>query len=265
MASHDCPPREELSQYVLGALTPQRLEAIAEHLESCPSCDVTMDELEHQGDSAFHLFRELGDCNCAVEGDSPIFADTKIGTVPEVVASAGEVDFPEVRRAIEAAKAVGPGVGAHDSACSHDTLKRELQAPGQCLGDYELLETRGEGGMGTVFKARHLRLDKIVALKVLPKRRTSDPRAIARFEREMKAVGRLSHPHIVQAHDARDIDGTTVLVMEYVEGLDLGKLIRRVGPLPVADACELIRQTALGLQYISTSTGWCTATSSRRT
>ena len=93
------------------------------------------------------------------------------------------------------------------------------------LGEYELLQKRGEGGMGAVFKARQVRLDKIVALKVLSRQRTGDPRAVARFEREMKAIGRLSHPNIVQAYDARDIDGATVLVMEYVDGLDLAKLI----------------------------------------
>ena len=85
--------------------------------------------------------------------------------------------------------------------------------------------------MGAVYKARHPRLDKIVALKVLPKERTGDANAVARFEREMKAVGRLTHPNIVQAHDAREIDGTTVLVMEYVDGLDLGEVVRRCGPL----------------------------------
>jgi uncharacterized protein (TIGR03067 family) len=73
--------------------------------------------------------------------------------------------------------------------------------------------------------------------------------AVARFEREMKAIGRLDHPNIVRAYDAREIEGKPVLIMEYVEGLDLGKLVRRLGPLPVADACELARQAALGLQY----------------
>ena len=66
----------------------------------------------------------------------------------------------------------------------------------------------------------------------------------------MKAVGRVSHPNIVQAHDARDIDGATVLVMEYADGLDLAEVVSRMGPLPVADACELIRQAALGLQAV---------------
>jgi serine/threonine protein kinase len=136
----------------------------------------------------------------------------------------------------EAAQAVQPGQTAAEST----TL-------GQ-LGEYELLEKLGEGGMGTVYRAEHTKLKRIVALKVLPKGRREDERAIARFEREMKAVGRLDHPNIVRAHDAREVEGTRFLVMEYVEGLDLGKVVRRVGPLSVADACELIRQAALGLQ-----------------
>ena len=117
------------------------------------------------------------------------------------------------------------------------------------LGEYELLAKLGEGGMGAVYKARQTRLKKIVALKVLPKERTTDPRAVTRFEREMEAVGQLSHPNIVQAHDARDIEGTTVLVMEYVDGKDLAELLKCVKSLRISDACEVVRQTALGLQY----------------
>jgi serine/threonine protein kinase len=117
------------------------------------------------------------------------------------------------------------------------------------LGEYELLAKLGEGGMGAVYKARQTRLGKIVALKVLPKDRTGDPQAVARFEREMKAIGGLSHPNIVQAYDARDIEGTTVLVMEYVEGLDLAQVVQRHGALPIAEACELVRQAAAGLQH----------------
>jgi len=75
-----------------------------------------------------------------------------------------------------------------------------------------------------------------------------DRQAISRFEREMRAVGKISHPNVVQAYDAREIDGMPVLIMEFVDGLDLAELVRRAGRLPVAEACELIRQTALALQ-----------------
>jgi len=116
------------------------------------------------------------------------------------------------------------------------------------LGEYRLLEKLGEGGMGAVYKALHTKLDRTVALKVLPGGRLESQEAIARFEREMKAVGAVDHPNIVRAMDAREVAGTRFLVMEYVEGQNLNEVVRHCGPLSVADACELIRQTALGLQ-----------------
>lgn len=116
------------------------------------------------------------------------------------------------------------------------------------VGPYRLLEKLGQGGMGTVFKALHVRLEKVVALKVLSANRTSSAESVSRFAREMKAVGKLDHPHIVRAMDAGEADGTHYLVMEYVEGIDFSELLKRVGRLPIADACELIRQAALGLQ-----------------
>lgn len=116
------------------------------------------------------------------------------------------------------------------------------------LGAYQLLRVLGEGGMGKVYEALHSSLEKRVALKVLPpdKLRTKD--AVARFQREMKAVGKLVHPNIVGAHDAGEVDGTYFLVMEYVQGSDLSQIVKQLGRLPVADACELIRQAAVGLQ-----------------
>ena len=118
----------------------------------------------------------------------------------------------------------------------------------ESLGEYQLVEKIGAGGMGTVYKAWHTELERMVALKVLCEDQMQDDRAVARFRREMKAVGRFDHPNIVRAHDAREIDGTYFLVMEYIDGLDLAELVARSGPLPIADACELIRKAACGLQ-----------------
>jgi hypothetical protein len=113
-----------------------------------------------------------------------------------------------------------------------------------------LIEELGHGGMGMVYKALHTKLDRVVALKVLTMGRTHDPRAITRFEREMKAVGKLDHHQIVRAYDAREIDGTPVLVMEYIEGLDLAAIVRRLGALPVCDACAVVKKAATALQYV---------------
>jgi serine/threonine protein kinase/Tol biopolymer transport system component len=118
----------------------------------------------------------------------------------------------------------------------------------QQLGEYQLLEKLGAGGMGTVYKARHTELDRFVAIKILRPGQLDHGEAAARFRREIKLAGRLDHPNIVRAHDARCIGDTQFLVMEYVDGLDLETLATQLGTLPVADACELARQAAVGLQ-----------------
>ena len=103
--------------------------------------------------------------------------------------------------------------------------------------------------MGVVYKAVHAELDRVVALKVLSAGLVDDEEVIARFKREIKAVGQLDHPHIVRALDARRIGETHFLVMEFIDGTDWEHLVRRWGPLRVADVCELGRQAALGLQH----------------
>ncbi|SFH57344.1 serine/threonine-protein kinase [Planctomicrobium piriforme] len=135
------------------------------------------------------------------------------------------------------------------SATREIGLQEPAPLPLQQIGQYELLSLLGQGGMGAVYKARHRKLDKIVALKVLPAGKLADQQAVIRFEREMRAVGKLQHPNIVAAHDAGEIDGTHYLVMELVDGIDLGALSRTCGLLPINDACELVRQAALGLQH----------------
>jgi serine/threonine protein kinase len=118
------------------------------------------------------------------------------------------------------------------------------------LGEYELLEPLGAGGMGKVYKARHRKLGKLVAMKLLRGHEHPAPEALARFLREMRAAGGLDHPNVMEAHDAGEQAGVAYLVMKLVEGTDLARLVRERGPLPVAEACELARQAALGLQHL---------------
>lgn len=151
------------------------------------------------------------------------------------------------RRAIELVQAIGqdPPVPAGRPSVSTSDEGEPLGS----LREYQLLSKLGQGGMGTVYKALHTKLDKVVALKVLPAERLQGEHGVARFQREMQAVGKLGHPNIVRATDAGEHEGTHFLVMEYVDGIDLSRLVHSVGPLPVADACQLIRQAALGLGY----------------
>ena len=118
------------------------------------------------------------------------------------------------------------------------------------LGEYEILERLGSGGMGEVYKARHRRLNKLVALKLLPVASSSLQERVARFVREMQAVGPLDHPNVVEAFDAGEEGGKAYLVMRLVEGVDQDRLDRERGPLPVAEACDLARQAAQGLDYL---------------
>jgi WD40 repeat protein/serine/threonine protein kinase len=117
------------------------------------------------------------------------------------------------------------------------------------LGQYVLLELLGEGGMGQVFKARHRRLDRVDALKVIRPERIASQASLARFLREARAIARLAHPNIVSIHAADECDGTHFLAMEYIPGIDFLQIVRRTGPLPAGFACHAIRQAALGLQH----------------
>lgn len=118
------------------------------------------------------------------------------------------------------------------------------------LGPYVLLERLGEGGAGQVFKARHGRMQRVVAIKVIRKDLLSDPEILRRFSREVQAVSRLDHPNIVHAFDADTAGSVHFLAMEFVHGTDLEQLVRRSGPLPVAHAVAYIRQAAAGLQCV---------------
>jgi serine/threonine-protein kinase len=148
------------------------------------------------------------------------------------------------------------------------------------LGQYCILDRLGEGGMAQVYKAKHILMKRPVAMKIIaakpwsdPERGyttsensgqfeeaitpggpgtvgdQSDPDAIDRFHHEVQIAARLDHPNIVRAYDAAEARGRFFLVMEFVDGVDLGARVVRDGPLPVAVACETIRQAAIGLQY----------------
>src|SRR5580692_10081002 len=104
--------------------------------------------------------------------------------------------------------------------------------PGRRLGPYEILSAIGAGGMGEVYKARDTRLDRIVAIKVLPDHLSDRSELRERFEREARTIASLNHPHICTLHDIGQQDGTDFLVMEYLEGETLAERLKK-GPLPL--------------------------------
>jgi eukaryotic-like serine/threonine-protein kinase len=116
-------------------------------------------------------------------------------------------------------------------------------APGTKLGPYEIVAPLGAGGMGEVYQARDTRLDRSVAIKVLPPHLSAAPESRARFEREARAISSLNHPHICVLHDVGHTDGIDYLVMEHLEGETLAQRLER-GPLPIPEALKLGIQIA---------------------
>jgi len=182
-------------------------------------------------------------------------------TLPALVDSLRHYRLLEPEQLTEVAT-LSPGRFAEPKALARELLQRGWLTPYQAnqllngrgqelvLGSYLLLERLGEGGMGQVFKARHQNLGRIVAVKLIRKERLASADAVRRFQREIRAAAQLNHPNIVRAYDAAEVDGNHLLVMEYVDGgADLSRLVKLRGPLPVAEACDLMRQAAVGLQH----------------
>ena len=115
------------------------------------------------------------------------------------------------------------------------------------LDRYIILDAIGSEGMGLVFKALHRSMERIVAIKVLPQYAVDSAEKVKRFRREVKAAAKFSHPNIVTAFDAHERNGTYFLVMEYVDGLNLGEYVRKHGPFSVENAIRVIDQVAAGL------------------
>lgn len=213
-----CPRPDELLAFVVGQTPDEEARLIAEHLDECTACEQTATSIEKRPDAFIARLKQP-------LGDESYLREAEFVNVAEAVAA------------------------WEREPSSLDGERRAINIDAEQIGQYRLLEKLGQGGMGAVYKALHVRLEKIVALKILPRERIENAAAVKRFDREMKAVGRLNHPHIVRAMDAGEADGWHFLVMEYVEGVDLSRLMRSRGPLPIDAACEIVRQAALGLQH----------------
>lgn len=152
------------------------------------------------------------------------------------------------RETIDENKSVGGDLGfsiAGEDFSQSSAVSAELAAHPR----YEVFRAIGQGGMGSVYKARHRLMDRLVAIKVIKPELIRNAKAIQRFQREVKAAARLVHPNIVTAFDAEQAGELHLLVMEHVDGIDLGELVKQRGPLSVPVACECISQVAAGLKH----------------
>jgi serine/threonine protein kinase len=218
-----CPSQDRLSAFQVGRLSAVELEDIASHVDSCSQCLATLDSLSDKTDPFLVELRQPA---------KPLgLSDAQASRVSQLVETLG----------VRAARLW------EDEAVAPPETPRPVEL-GE-LGQYELLEKLGEGGMGQVFKARHRLMDRVVALKVIHKQLLEHPGAVQRFEREIKALSRLSHPNIVRAEYADQVGDRHFLVMEFIEGQSLADMVQKHGPLPISLACGYLAQAALALQH----------------
>jgi serine/threonine protein kinase/WD40 repeat protein len=209
------PDPAQLAAFRLGKLSDEELAAIERHVEECDSC---CQQLKGVPDDSFvSLVRQSKPSSPVPSGEAAPVLDR--GT---------------------------PTWGPDDTWSERAT---ELPSALRDHPRYEVLERLGHGGMGVVYKARHRLMERVVALKILNPRLLDKPASVERFRREVRGAGQLSHPNIVTAHDADHAGDSHFLVMEYVPGISLARLVEEQGPLPVATACNYIRQASLGLQH----------------
>lgn len=173
-------------------------------------------------------------------GDRGILESVEIGSVLKTIPAAERGDILRLTRALAQQQKLSWFQAA---------LLAQGKAEELVLGNYVLLDKLGEGGMGAVFKARHRKMQRLVALKALLPEVTRNPHARQRFQREVQVAAKLSHPNIVTAHDADEARGTHFLVMEFVDGPDLGRLVKKQGPLPSEMVIDYVLQAARGLAH----------------
>ncbi len=219
-----CPNEQRLREFSLGRLNEEQSDLVFTHLSDCNDCQ----ELLASGDVNDTLTGQLRD---TLAVDNSFRNET------------------ECRTSLKRALAVLSDVEFSGTSAQQPRESQEQQLPKQ-IGDYRVLRMIGHGGMGNVYLAEHTKLGQQVALKIIASHRAADPSMRGRFESELRALGKLDHPNIVQAKDAREEDGVIVLVTEFIDGLDLGEIIRRQGPLSTADAAKVAEQVCKALEAI---------------
>jgi uncharacterized protein (TIGR03067 family) len=209
------PSPEQLTRFGLGDLGADEWDDVERHVRDCPACGRTLTALP----------------------DDPFVARLRAcGSDPGQPAEL----MPEVDPAATRTAAAGPS-----------TTVPGDEVPAWLLGHprYRVVGLLGVGGMGAVYKVEHRVMGRSVALKVINRGLLDNPATVERFRREVQGAAQLSHPNIVTAHDAEQAGDSHFLVMEYVEGVSLARLVAEKGALPVPQACDYVRQAALGLQH----------------
>jgi formylglycine-generating enzyme required for sulfatase activity/serine/threonine protein kinase len=209
------PTDQTLSSYGLGKLDDRLADAVNQHLEQCPDCRKRVAEMS--ADSFLERVR-----GAQVRPDSPASVGSSLAGLSIMAGEPGPSAPPP-------ASTLPPGLAERT--------------------DYEVVRELGQGGMGTVYLALNRLMGRHEVLKVVSSHLVKRSGVLDRFLVEIRNAAKLHHPNVVTAYSAFRMGESIVFAMEYVEGLDLAKLVKAKGPLPVANACSYVHQAALGLQH----------------
>lgn len=198
-----------MAEYQLGKLTPEQMETVDLEVYSCERCRSLLESLDGIGDET-----------------TKIIALAHASTVR-----------------LDATESITPDRKPDD----YDRTTSQYRP--RAFGQYDLIRPIGQGGMGTVWLAKHRSLGREVAMKLLPVNRLVCERSQARFVREIATHGKLNHENLVQAFDAGEIDGVPYLAMELLNGEDAKEFCNLDRLLPLAEACDLVRQAAKGIGH----------------
>ena len=215
-----CPAPATLQSFSLGQLSEEKSDKLLTHLMTCESCQTELGTLETQEDTFVQNLKRSVD---AVEDQFSSENECRIAST-RALAALAQIE------------------GAHSNGAMSN-VPREI-------GEYEVVQPLGFGGMGHVFEGRHTKLGRKVAIKFIADHRRWDRTTQERFAAEMRNIGRLEHPNIVAAHDAREVDGLAVLVTEYIDGLNVSEIVKRQGKISIADSCEIAQRVCDALGYI---------------
>ena len=223
LSNADCPDISLLSDFCQGKLAAASAASIDAHLADCATCRARVMVVR----SAEERARERGSASDAPPVD--------------------EVNLTRTYGA-DAGGSVSMSVSDEGTPVEPADL---FDPPEELLNhpDYELIKELGRGGMGVVYLARNLPMDRMEVLKVVNKSRIERPKALERFQKEIRSAARLQHPNIVTAYSVMRLGPTFIFAMEYVPGEDLAHTVKRRGPMPVTNAAFYGHEAALGLQH----------------
>src|SRR5262245_4549521 len=217
----ECPGRETLRLFGLGLLPPEAHDAVAAHVLDCPRC-------------------------AAALGDLPWDDEGLLADVRSSMRRPTWTDEPACARLADAARALAPEASTPtpSGATPGEGGARGGESLPRMAGPYLLIEELGHGGMGVVYRARHLPLDREVAFKMILAGAYASLAAITRFHTEGRAIARLEHPNVVKIYDFGEHEGQPYYTMEYVTGGSLAKRLAGAGPLAPRDAAALVKKLA---------------------